>query len=190
MGRGQVISRYPSKCQIYLTFIYTSAQLVTMNLREIGQLVQSRREALGLSQARLARLAGLSRATINQLENASLVDLGAVKLMALLDLLGMDLSAQPKAPRSQALRLLSQTASVSYRHALLPEALAIALADGELPPALIPQVATLLDEAPLPLIVAGVAEVAERTATSPKTLWKHLAQWAKTLQSPRAAWTA
>jgi transcriptional regulator with XRE-family HTH domain len=159
-----------------------------MNLSDIGHLVQARREALGLSQARLARLAGLSRATINQLENGSLVDLGAAKLMALLDLLGMDLAAQPRAPRKHALALLSQTASVSYKQALPPGDLADALVAGALPPALVPQVATLLDEAPLPLIVAGVAEVAERTHTPPKTLWKHLAAWAQELQSPRAAW--
>ncbi len=159
-----------------------------MNLVDIGQLVQARREALGLSQARLARLAGLSRATINQLENGSLVDLGAAKLLTLLNLLGLDLAAQPRPPQAHALALLSQTASVSYRQALLPSALADALVAGDLPPALVPQVATLLDEAPLPLIVAGVAEVAERTHTPPKTLWKHLAAWAQALQSPRAAW--
>jgi transcriptional regulator with XRE-family HTH domain len=159
-----------------------------MNLADIGHLVQARREALGLSQARLARLAGLSRATINQLENGSLVDLGAAKLMTLLNLLGMDLAAQTRAPRTKALALLSQTASVSYKTALLPGALADALVAGALPPALVPQVATLLDEAPLPLIVAGVEEVADRTHTPPKTLWKHLAHWAQELQSPRAAW--
>lgn len=159
-----------------------------MNLADIGHLVQVRREALGLSQARLARLAGLSRATINQLENGSLVDLGAAKLMTLLDLLGMDLTAQPRKLRAHALALLSQTASVSYKNALAPGALADALVTGAIPPALVPQVATLLDEAPLPLIVAGVAEVAQRTHTPPKALWKHLAQWAQELQSPRAAW--
>lgn len=159
-----------------------------MNLADIGQLVQARREALGLSQARLARLAGLSRATINQLENGSLVDLGAAKLLALLNLLGLDLAAQPRARQAHALALLSQTASVSYRQALQPGALADALVAGTLPPALVPQVATLLDEAPLPLIVAGVAEVAERTHTPPKALWKHLTAWAQALQSPRTAW--
>ena len=56
-----------------------------MNLAEIGPLVQRRRQALGLSQARLAKLAGLSRATINQLETGTLVDLGAAKLFGLLD---------------------------------------------------------------------------------------------------------
>ena len=159
-----------------------------MNLTDIGHLVQARREALGLSQARLARLGGLSRATINQLENGSLVDLGAAKLMALLNLLGMDLAAQTRAPRAQALALLSQTASVSYKTALIPEALTRALVDGTLPAALVPQVATLLDEAPLPLIVASVEEVAQRTHTPPKTLWKHLTAWAHELHSPRAAW--
>ncbi|MDQ7743217.1 helix-turn-helix transcriptional regulator [Hydrogenophaga pseudoflava] len=159
-----------------------------MNLADIGQLVQARREALGLSQARLARLAGLSRATINQLENGSLVDLGAAKLLALLNLLGLDLAAQPRASQAHALALLSQTASVSYRQALQPGALADALVAGTLPPALVPQVSTLLDEAPLPLIVAGVAEVAERTHTPPKRLWKHLTAWAQALQSPRTAW--
>ncbi len=138
--------------------------------------------------ARLARLAGLSRATINQLENGSLVDLGAAKLIGLLNLMGMDLNAQSRAPRAQALALLSQTASVSYKTALLPDALASALVGGTLPAALLPQVATLLDEAPLQLIVAGLEEVAERTHTPPKTLWKHLTAWAHELQSPRAAW--
>ena len=71
---------------------------------------------------------------------------------------------------------------------MAPGALADALVAGTLPPALVPQVATLLDEAPLPLIVAGVAEVAERTHTPPKTLWKHLTAWAQALQSPRPAW--
>lgn len=159
-----------------------------MNLTEIGHLIQARREALGLSQARLARLGGLSRATINQLENGKLLDLGAAKLMALLNLVGMDLAAQTRAPRAQALALLSQTASVSYRTALVPEALASALVNGALPPAMVPQVATMLDEAPLALIVASVEEVAARTHTPPKKLWKHLTTWAQELQSPRVAW--
>ena len=48
-----------------------------MNLADIGHLIQTRRESLGLSQARLAKLAGLSRATIKQLVNGGLVDLAA-----------------------------------------------------------------------------------------------------------------
>ena len=47
-----------------------------MNMQELGGLVRKRREALGLSQQRLAQLAGLSRTTINLLEMGRLTDLG------------------------------------------------------------------------------------------------------------------
>jgi transcriptional regulator with XRE-family HTH domain len=159
-----------------------------MNLVAIGALVKHRRQALGLSQARLARLGGLSRATINQLETGSIVDLGSAKLFALLDLLGLTLDAAERPKRNNALALASRTASVSYKEVLTPEALAAALVEGQLPTSITPQVATLLDEAPLPLIVGVVEEVARHTHCPTKTLWKHLVQWAHELQSPRAVW--
>lgn len=159
-----------------------------MNLADIGYLVHQRRVALGLSQARLAALAGLSRATINQLENGALVDLGAAKLIALLDLVGINLDAGPRKGQQHALQLVSQTASVSYKTVLNPDTLAAALIDGELPAHITPQVATLLDEAPLSLIIAAVEEVAGTSQLSPKLLWKHLVAWAHDLRSPRAVW--
>ncbi len=159
-----------------------------MNLLSIGQLVKHRRQALGLSQSRLAKLSGLSRATINQLETGALVDLGVSKLIGLLDLLGLDLGANERPPRHNALKLASQTASVSYKQVLRPQAFAAALVAGKLPAQLKPQVATLLDEAPLPIIVGAVEEVASNSACSAKMLWKHLLQWAHQLQSPRQVW--
>ena len=159
-----------------------------MNLMSIGQLVQRRRQALGLSQERLAKLGGLSRATINQLETGTLVDLGAYKLIGLLDLLGLDLDAHERPCRHNALTLASQTASVSYKQVLEPQALAAALVDGQLPAQWKPQVATLLDEAPLPIIVGLVEEVARKSSCSAKTLWKHLLHWAHELKSPRQVW--
>lgn len=159
-----------------------------MNLSQLGQIIHARRETLGLSQARLAKLCGLSRATINQLENGTLADLGAAKLMALLQLLGMEIGATEVAPLRNALRLLSQTASVSYKTPLPPAALAAAWVNGELPERITPHVATLLDEAPLPLILAALEQLATSTQTPPKTLWKHLVQWAHALQSPREVW--
>lgn len=159
-----------------------------MTLPEIGLLVQQRRKALGLSQARLAALSGLSRATINQLETGSLVDLGAAKLIALLNLVGIKLDAGAHKGHVRALQSVSQSASVSYKTALPADALASALVDGTLPEPLLPQIATLLDEVPLPLIVAAVEEVASNSKTPPKVLWKHLFHWAKTLQSPRGVW--
>lgn len=159
-----------------------------MNLAHIGLLVQQRRTALGLSQARLAALAGLSRATINQLETGALVDLGATKLMALLDLVGLTLDAGVRQGQQHALQSVSQSASVSYKTVLDPATLAAALVDGDLPARITPHVATLLDEAPLSLIVAAVEEVAAQRQLSPKLLWKHLFAWAQALQSPRAVW--
>lgn len=159
-----------------------------MNLAEIGQLVQARRLALGLSQARLASMSGLSRATINQLETGSLVDLGAAKLIALLDLVGINLDAGTRKSHKHALQSVSQSASVSYKTLLNPDALAAAMVDGAIPERLTPHIATLLDEVPLSLIVAAVEEVALSSSKPPKLLWKHLFHWAKDLQSPRGVW--
>ena len=159
-----------------------------MNLADIGQLVQMRRTELGLSQARLAALSGLSRATINQLETGALVDLGVSKLMALLDIVGLDLDASAHKGHLQALQSLSRTASVSYKKLLDPAALAAALVDGDLPKGITPHIATMLDEAPLSMIVAAVAEVAAATHQPPKRLWKHLIHWAHELHSPRGVW--
>lgn len=160
-----------------------------MNLANIGHLVQQRRQVLGLTQDRLAKLSGLSRATINQLETGNINDLGVAKLVMLLDLLGLDLNASEKRHPGNALRLASQTASVSYKDTLNPKALASALAEGHLPASITPHVATLLDEAPLPLIVAAVEEVATTSRRPAKTLWKHVIQWAHDLHSPRAVWS-
>ena len=159
-----------------------------MNLADIGQLVHARRTALGLSQARLATMSGLSRATINQLETGSLVDLGAAKLIALLDLVGISLDAGTPKGHQGALQSVSQSASVSYKTLLSPAALAAAMVDGALPKGITPHVATLLDEAPMSLIVAAVEEAASASNMSPKILWKHVFHWAKDLHSPRGVW--
>ncbi len=159
-----------------------------MNLADIGQLVHARRTALGLSQARLATMSGLSRATINQLEMGSLVDLGAAKLIALLELVGLNLDAGARKGHQGALQSVSQSASVSYKTSLDPAAFAAALVDGALPERLMPHIATLLDEAPLSLIVAAVEEVAASSSTPPKLLWKHMFHWARDLHSPRGVW--
>ena len=159
-----------------------------MNLADIGHLVQQRRQAIGLSQDRLAKLSGLSRATVHSLEAGTIKDLGAAKLMVVLELLGLQLGATSQKRPRNALQLASQTASVSYKRGLAPSALASALVDGHLPPDITPQVATLLDEAPLPLIVATVEQVAAASQCPAKTLWKHMFQWAHDLHSPRSVW--
>ena len=159
-----------------------------MNLLEIGTLVRERREALGLSQERLARLSGLSRATINQLENGTLVDLGVSKLANLMNLVGLRIEAGAREAPRHGLRMASRTASVSYRTRLGADQLAQALATGHLPADLIAQVSTFIDEAPLPLVVSAVEEAAQIRGVPPKRIWRHLTRWAHELRSPRPAW--
>lgn len=159
-----------------------------MNLLEIGQRIRKRRDALGLSQDRLAKLGGLSRVTINQLENGAIGDLGVAKLLLLLDLLGLTLAAQERDASLLGLRVASRTASVSYRRALLPSELSDALITGVFPDEIMPHVATLLDEAPLQIIVSAVAEAAQQRRVAPKIIWRHLIKWAHALQSPRKVW--
>lgn len=160
----------------------------SLRLDEIGRMVRLRREELGLSQARLARLAGLSRATINQLETGTIVDLGVSKLAQLLDLLGLSLRAEQQTSRGRGLQAISQTASVSYKQTLTPKLLAAALVSGELPAKWMPHVSTMLDEAPAKFIVAAVKEAAESQGVPAKVVWQHLLRWAHELKSPRSAW--
>ena len=159
-----------------------------MNLREMGFLVRERREALGLSQERLAKLAGLSRATINQLEAGTLVELGVTKLASLLDLVGLQLDAGMRAPSRRGLLMASRSASVSYKAQLGAGQLAKVLTTGDVPADLLPHLATFLDEAPLPLVVSAVEEAAMRGQVPPKRIWQQLVRWAREIHSPRRVW--
>lgn len=161
---------------------------LTLVLRRIGLRVRERRKSVGLSQERLARLSGLSRATINQLETGTLVELGVNKLAFLLGLLGLRLEAGPQVSRRRALWMASRTASVSYKTPLDVAELAKALASGDLPESLLPHVSTLLDEAPLSLLVSAVEDAARLGRVPPRRIWRHLVRWAGELHSPRAAW--
>ncbi len=49
----------------------------TVNLSNLGTIIRERREALGLTQSRLAQLSGLSRQTLVGLEASALSDLGS-----------------------------------------------------------------------------------------------------------------
>jgi transcriptional regulator with XRE-family HTH domain len=160
-----------------------------MQLAEIGIAVRERREALGLSQKALAKLAGLSRATINQLERGTLNDLGIAKLTKVLGLLGLDLAAQRSTRPARGLVIASRTASASYRYPLDAESLARALVSGEIPRGMEPHLALLLDEAPLQIVVMAVEEAAHQQRVPPKQIWRNLARWATELRSPRRVWT-
>ena len=159
-----------------------------MNLRKIGLQVANRRADLGLTQDRLAKLGNLSRSTILHLENGTLKDLGAAKLFSLLSLMGLDISIQGQQKKQDALELLGQTASVSYKNKLTSSDLEMSLVSGEISESIYPYMATLLDEAPLPMIVSAVEQAAKASKTPPKIIWKNIDRWTKEMHSPRMAW--
>ena len=164
------------------------------DLAWIGASVAQRRAALGLSQAGLARLAGLSRATVNALERGTVVDLSVGRLGRLLQVMGTQLQLAPRATgagvaaNKAALQTAAQTASVSYRTAMPASALAEALVSGTLPAQYVAHVSTLLDEAPVAVVVAAVEAAARQAGVPPGRVWKHVGAWARELQSPRKEW--
>lgn len=161
------------------------------NMATIGSAIRRRRENLGLTQERLAALADLSRVTVNELENGLLSDLGMGKVMRLLDILGLSLGITLKRsvadkPTRNGLKIAANTASVSYRIDLPPTALAEAVRTGKIPHEYRAHFATLLDEAPIPVVVRAVEE-SFRCAV-PKSTWRHIAKWASDLKSTRKVW--
>ena len=160
-----------------------------MNLQELGVAVREGREALGLSQLQLAKLANLSRTTIVLLERGSLKDLGINKAMVLMDVIGLTLETHPLLhPPKQGLVMASRMASVSYREKLSTTELALAMATGDIPHKRQAHVATLLDEAPVSVLVSAVSEAARQTSVPPKMIWANLTKWAHHFQSPRSVW--
>jgi transcriptional regulator with XRE-family HTH domain len=155
----------------------------------IGPSVLKRRQELGLTQTALARLAGLSRATVNGLERGSLADLSMGRLGRLLQVMGLRLQWEPAhATSDKALAQAAQMCSVSYTDALPPSVLAAALASGVLPEAYGAHMITFVDEVPLQVVVGAVEAAAQGAGVPAAKVWKHIATWARTMQSPRKEW--
>ncbi len=70
-----------------------------VDLSNLGTVIHERREALGLTQSRLAQLSGLWRQTLVGLEAGALSDQGFNRVAQVLAVLGLDLD-----PPSQAAR--------------------------------------------------------------------------------------
>lgn len=154
-----------------------------MQLLELGPAIRARREALGLTQARLAHLSGLSRQTVAGLEAGQLADLGFNRVNQLMAVLGLDWKAPPEvtAAARRGLRMAARTASTSYAQAVTPETLSQVLATGEVPPAYGAHLTHLLDEAPVSLVVMAVEDVAAQEHLSPRSVWHNVGKIARTL---------
>lgn len=160
-----------------------------MNLESLGVAVRERREALGLTQARLAHLCGLSRQTLVGLEAGTLQDLGFNRVSQVLDILGLDLAPPGTSARDRkrGLWMAAKTASVSYRKELKPRQLGAALVSGNAPVSFEAHLAHLLDEAPLPVVVMAVEEAARLEAVPPRQVWRSVGRLARDLQVHRRA---
>jgi len=162
-----------------------------MNPATFGTTIQRKRSELGLTQQQLADMAQLSRQSLNGIEhgtvNATLDTLGR-----LLDVLGLSLDiSDPEQLRkargapTRALWMAAKSANVSYAGELTPDELERALATGEIPAEHRPQLAQVLDEAPLQLVTKVVAEVAARQHRKPAEIWKNLRALAQGLTATR-----
>lgn len=156
-----------------------------MDLAELGREVKAKRELTGISQDLLAKLTGLSRVTINQLENSTLKsDLGYSKVMDILSVLGMGLQTSQAPGLKNALKVAARTINTSYKNAMTPARLAEILKSGSVPPEFHAHVMALLDEAPVPIVVGAIAEVAENPKVG-QQIMRNISKWSKEWKTHR-----
>jgi transcriptional regulator with XRE-family HTH domain len=158
-----------------------------MDLLQIGKKVRSQRMKLGLAQEQLGHLADLSRVTINQLENGTLEDLGYKKLGNVLSVLGIEMETAEKKTFKDALGMAAKTASTSYKAILTSSDLKNILQTGEAPKIFEAHIMTLLDEAPISIVLGAVKEASSEKVPA-KKIMKHLAKWADQWQTTKKVW--
>jgi len=177
-GQGPV-----DNCQVYLTYTtcrwYGHAMKQHPQIAALGTQIRSRRQALGLTQSRLAALTDLSRASINAFE-AGTTDLGVAKVLKIAHVLDMSLSMKETkhvAPARRWLKAAVASGSVSYRNPLPESELVRAMKTGEVAPEFLPHVATLLEEASPTLLVRALNDVFPKGV--PKAAWNNLVKLGK-----------
>ena len=158
-----------------------------MNIQMIGKEVHARREAVGLTQTRLAKLADLSRQTVQRLEAGTINDLGFQRLARLLGVLGLsfDTPSISARQRKKGLWMAAKTSSVSYRKELTSEKLQHALSSGNVPLGFESNLLHFLDEAPVPVVVMAVEETAQQESIDPTAIWSNVNTLAKKLGATR-----
>lgn len=150
---------------------------------------------MGLSQERLGQLAGLSRATINELETGKLANLSLTRAERLANVLGYGLGITGiRKPRSDeqpgnALEMAARSGSISYSEPIPSETLRRALVTGTIPPKHIAQLRAVLDEAPLSVLSAAVAEIELKNGAPRKATWQRMRQLAVVIACTRGIWS-
>lgn len=159
-----------------------------MDIHDLGSEVKARRQATGLTQDKLARLASLSRQTVQRLEAGTIADLSFQRVAALLQVLGLQFASPSLAARhsKRGLWMAAKSASVSYRGELTEAMLEEALATGEVAAKYVAHLGHFLDEVPVEVVVMAVEETAERRALAAARVWANVAHLAKSLGSTRS----
>ena len=67
-----------------------------MDMIEIGAALRSARQARGLTQGELARLADIGRTSLSQLENGTMGEIGVRKILRVCAVLGLELQIMPE----------------------------------------------------------------------------------------------
>ena len=152
-----------------------------MDIRTVGKEVRERREAIGLSQNRLANLALLSRQTVQRLEAGTIKDLSFQRVVSLLAVLGLsfDNISLDARKKKRGLWMAAKTSSVSYIGDLTENMLRQILATGETPIGYEAHIGHLLDEAPVSIVVMAVEETARQEHRPPADIWLNVAKLAK-----------
>ncbi|MDB5857603.1 MAG: transcriptional regulator, family [Ramlibacter sp.] len=159
-------------------------------LTELGTAVRQRRRDMGLSQQQLADLVELSRATVNELETGKLKDLSANRIERLANELGfaVGLVGTRRTKDKSALESAARIASVPYTAELPPSLLSDSIKDGAVPPAYIPHLRTLLQEAPI-AVLADIADELQQLHDVPRSdSWKRMRLLAGVLKCNRRIW--
>lgn len=159
-----------------------------MSIQTIGKEVRRRRQAVGLTQQRLAKLADLSRQTVQRLEAGTIKDLSFQRLVAILGVLGLSFD-QPNLDarkRKHGLWMAAKTSSVSYRTELTSDELQRALATGQVPDGRTAHLLHFLDEAPVQVVVMAIEETAQRESVEPAKIWSNIAKLARQLGAVRS----
>lgn len=164
-------------------------------LSELSTMVKRQRSDMGLSQERLAELAGLSRATINELETGKFTNLSLTRAERLANTLGFGLGvtgvrkAKSEGDAASALETAARSGSISYSESIPPETLRHTLTTGVIPPNYIPQLRALLDEAPLTVLSAAVAQIELENDVPRRATWQRMRQLATATACARGIWS-
>lgn len=74
---------------------FLGSEFLMRNIKELGEALSSRRQALGLKQGDVAKLSGITQESLSRLERGRVAEFGSRKILAILEVLGLEISFEP-----------------------------------------------------------------------------------------------